>query len=121
MHFVKQSNIPLDLLDVEKNSAVVSFSKCDAEVTLLMCNYMFIYRYYKHLRYMQGGNFLLATYRCQANTTRLEVKIRTIEGQYGVLQIYITPRLQPKCCQIRQYHIKPLSLHQRIRSCEETG
>ncbi|XP_042887843.1 Bardet-Biedl syndrome 7 protein homolog isoform X2 [Penaeus japonicus] len=89
-----QSDVPIDLLDVEKNSAVVSYSTCDPE----------------------SGNFLLATYRCQANTTRLEVRIRTIEGQYGTLQAYITPRLQPKCCQVRQYRIKPLSLHSRIHS-----
>ena len=38
--------------------------------------------------------------RCQANTTRLEIKIRTIEGQYGTLTAYVTPRLQPKCCQV---------------------
>ena len=86
-----QSDVPVDLLDVEKNSAVVSYSACDPE----------------------SGNYLLATYRCQANTTRLELKIRTIEGQYGYLQAYITPRLQPKTCQLRQYQIKPLSLHQR--------
>ncbi|XP_071527283.1 BBSome complex member BBS7-like isoform X2 [Panulirus ornatus] len=89
-----QSDVPIDLLDVEKNSAVVSYSTCDPD----------------------SGNFLLATYRCQANTTRLEVRIRTIEGQYGTLQAYITPRLQPKCCQVRQYRIKPLSLHSRIHS-----
>ncbi|XP_066926836.1 Bardet-Biedl syndrome 7 protein homolog [Clytia hemisphaerica] len=86
-----QSDVPVDLLDVEKNSAVVSYSSCDPE----------------------SGNFLLATYRCQANTTRLELKIRTIEGQHGHLQAYITPRLQPKTCIMKQYQIKPLSLHQR--------
>ncbi|XP_072112204.1 Bardet-Biedl syndrome 7 protein isoform X2 [Mobula birostris] len=86
-----QSDVPIDLLDVDKNSAVVSFSGCDAE----------------------NGNFLLATYRCQANTTRLELKIRSIEGQHGTLQAYITPRLQPKTCRVHQYQIKPLSLHQR--------
>ncbi|KAG8592861.1 hypothetical protein GDO81_000644 [Engystomops pustulosus] len=87
-----QSDVPVDLLDVDKNSAVVSFSGCDSE---------------------PNGNFLLATYRCQANTTRLELKIRSIEGQYGMLQAYVTPRIQPKTCQVRQYQIKPLSLHQR--------
>ncbi|KAL5012626.1 hypothetical protein ScPMuIL_011177 [Solemya velum] len=86
-----QSDVPIDLLDVEKNSAVVSYSACNPE----------------------EGNFLLATYRCQANTTRLELKIRSIEGQYGTLQAYITPRIQPKMCQVKQYQIKPLSLHQR--------
>lgn len=30
---VLQSDVPLDLLDVDKNSAVVSFSSCDSEVS----------------------------------------------------------------------------------------
>ncbi|XP_072040568.1 BBSome complex member BBS7-like [Amphiura filiformis] len=93
-----QSDVPIDLLDVDKNSAVVSYSACDSE----------------------NGNFLLATYRCQANTTRLELKVRSIEGQYGTLQAYITPRLQPKTCQVRQYQIKPLSLHQRTHILDDT-
>ncbi|XP_029964352.1 BBSome complex member BBS7 isoform X2 [Salarias fasciatus] len=92
-----QSDVPIDLLDGDKNSAVVSFSECDSE---------------------PNGNFLLATYRCQANTTRLELKVRSIEGQYGTLQAYITPRLQPKTCQVRQYQVKPLSLHQRTHSID---
>ncbi|XP_077433846.1 BBSome complex member BBS7 isoform X2 [Vanacampus margaritifer] len=93
-----QSDVPIDLLDVDNNSAVVSFSECDSE---------------------PNGNFLLATYRCQANTTRLELKVRSIEGQYGTLQAYVTHRLQPKTCQVRQYHIKPLSLHQRTHSIDQ--
>ncbi|KAM9741316.1 BBSome complex member BBS7 isoform 1-T1 [Menidia menidia] len=97
-HLLLQSDVPVDLLDVDKNSAVVSFSECDSE--------------------QPNGNFLLATYRCQANTTRLELKVRSIEGQYGTLQAYITPRLQPKTCQVRQYQIKPLSLHQRTHSID---
>ena len=66
----------------------------------------------------QSGNVLLATYRCQANTTRLEIKIRTIEGQYGTLLAYVTPRLQPKCCQVQEYKIKPLSLHMRTHNVD---
>lgn len=31
--FFAQSDVPIDLLDVDKNSAVVSFSECDSEVT----------------------------------------------------------------------------------------
>eukprot|EP00794_Sanderia_malayensis_P007541 gene7541-8378_t len=92
-----QSDVPIDLLDVDKNSAVISYSSCDQE----------------------GGNFLLATYRCQANTTRLELKIRTIEGQHGIIQAYVTPRIQPKTCQVRQYQVKPLSLHQRTHVFDE--
>ena len=32
-----QSDVPIDLLDVEKNSAVVSYSACDPEVSTV-CN-----------------------------------------------------------------------------------
>lgn len=92
-----QSDVPIDLLEVDGNSAVVSYSEAKPE----------------------DGNYLLATYRCQANTTRIELKIRSIEGQYGILHVYITPRLQPKTCQMQQYQIKPLSLHQRTHSFDE--
>ncbi|XP_064481512.1 Bardet-Biedl syndrome 7 protein homolog [Ornithodoros turicata] len=93
-----QSNVPVDLLESEKNSAVVSYSPCDPE----------------------NGNYLLVTYRCQANTSRLEVKVRSIEGQFGSLKAYITPRLQPKCCQVRDYRIKPLSLHRRTHTADDS-
>ena len=50
-----QCDIPLDLIDCERNSAVVSFNDdCSSQV--------------------------LATFRCQANTTRLEIRIKSIEG-----------------------------------------
>lgn len=68
---------------------------------------------------LKDGNFLLVTYRCQANTTRLDIKIRTIEGQYGLLQAYVTSRIQPKNCLVKQYVIKPLSLHQRTHVIDE--
>ncbi|CAH0560889.1 unnamed protein product [Brassicogethes aeneus] len=61
-----------------------------------------------------SGNKLLATYRCQINTNRLELKIRTVEGQKGTLQVYVTPLVQPKCSRNLQYDIKALSLHFRI-------
>lgn len=57
---IVQSDIPLDLIDCEKNSAVVSFNE-------------------------NTGGQILATFRCQANTTRLEIKIRTIEGKLLIM------------------------------------
>ncbi len=39
--------------------------------------------------------------------------IRTIEGHYGTLQLYITSKIQPRCSMLRRHTIKPLSLHQR--------
>ncbi|XP_059481988.1 Bardet-Biedl syndrome 7 protein homolog [Neocloeon triangulifer] len=86
-----QSNTPLLILDVERNSAVVSHSASDPE----------------------SGNHLLVTYRCQVNTTRLEVKVQTTEGRAGELRAYVTVSMQPKCCRLIKYPIKPLSLHQR--------
>lgn len=50
----------------------------------------------------------------------IKFQIRSIEGQYGTLQAYITPRIQPKTCQVRQYSIKPLSLHQRTHVFDES-
>ncbi|CAI9732051.1 Bardet-Biedl syndrome 7 protein homolog isoform X1 [Octopus vulgaris] len=89
-----QSDVPVYMIDVDKNLSVASFSACNP----------------------QDGNCLLATYRCQSNTTRIDLKVRTIEGQHGTLQAYITPRTQPKTCQIKQFQIKPLSLHTRTHS-----
>ncbi|XP_017877662.1 Bardet-Biedl syndrome 7 protein homolog isoform X2 [Ceratina calcarata] len=86
-----QSDTPIQLLDVESNSAVVSLSACNPK----------------------EGNFVLATYRCQVNTNHLEMRLRTIEGQPGTLQIYVTSQVQPKCCRKIQIPICSLSLHVR--------
>ncbi|RWS26652.1 hypothetical protein B4U80_03066 [Leptotrombidium deliense] len=83
-----QSDIPLDLIDCERNSAVISFND-------------------------NLQNEVLATFRCQANTTRLEVKVGSIEGQSGLLRAYIMTRMTPKGCQLKTYQIKALSLHKR--------
>ena len=64
-----QSDVPVDLLDVEKNSAVVSYSSCSPE----------------------EGNFLLATYRCQANTNILSkypnTNIQISKHKYLILSV----------------------------------
>ncbi|KAI1303141.1 Bardet-Biedl syndrome 7 protein [Halotydeus destructor] len=90
---IVQSDIALDLIDCERNSAVVSFSETNSQE-------------------------VLATFRCQSNTTRLEIKIRSVEGQYGQLRIYIITRITPKSCQVKYYEIKPLSLHKRCYSVD---
>uniref|UniRef100_A0A915PRH4 Bardet-Biedl syndrome 7 protein n=1 Tax=Setaria digitata TaxID=48799 RepID=A0A915PRH4_9BILA len=69
---------------------------------------------------LQSRNALLATYRCQASTTRIEIKIRAMEGQYGSLQAYVCPKIHPKMCQVRSYEIKPLSLHQRVHQFDSS-
>ncbi|EFO21233.2 hypothetical protein LOAG_07257 [Loa loa] len=87
-----QSDVTVELLDVEKNAAIVSITPIDET----------------------SKNALLATYRCQASTTRIEIKMRALEGQYGNFKAYICPKIHPKTCQVRNYEIKPLSLHQRV-------
>lgn len=81
--------VDLEMLDVEANSAVVSKSECDKT----------------------EGNILLCCYRCQANTNRVDLKFRTVEGPHGSLRVYVTPNIQPKCCQLKVFTIHPLSLH----------
>ncbi len=88
-----QSNIPIMLLDVDANRAMVSRTDRDEK----------------------QGNELLATYRVHAESTnRLEIKIRTVEGQHGSLNAYVIPKLQPKTCQRAELRIKPLSLHEKV-------
>ncbi|KAI6189534.1 hypothetical protein M3Y97_00018900 [Aphelenchoides bicaudatus] len=93
-----QSDVNVELMDVEKNSAVISLTPPDS----------------------QSENQLLAVYRCQADITRMEMRIRSIEGQFGTLRAYIVPRLQMKTCQVRMYSIKPLALHERVHHFDTT-
>jgi Bardet-Biedl syndrome 7 protein len=102
-----QCDVILDILDVEKNSAVMSFSDCDPKVIVSSLSIS------PRILLSQDNNAVLVTYRCQINTTRLEMHIRTIEGQYGTLQLYVTSKIQPRCSMLRRHTIKPLSLHQR--------
>ncbi|KAI3389958.1 hypothetical protein SNEBB_008011 [Seison nebaliae] len=84
-----QSDVPIDVLNRDTNAAVISFSDLsDSE-----------------------ENHLLATYRCQMNTNRIEITIRTVEGQIGDLTCYVTPKIVPKVCRTVAWKILPLSLH----------
>lgn len=98
-----QSEIQFDLIDCERNSAVISFSD-NQHSSFYNSN-------------VQSGSFsnnqILATFRCQANTTRLDLKISSIEGQFGQFKAYVLTKVTPKSCQVRNYTIKALSLHKR--------
>lgn len=93
-----QCKVPIKLMEVEKSTAVVSSSKCD----------------------IADGNHLLATYRCQVDKNRVDLKFRTNEGAYGTLQAFITPNIQPKVSQLQQFAIKALSLHMRVHAFDVT-
>eukprot|EP01062_Namystynia_karyoxenos_P068211 TRINITY_DN6256_c0_g1_i1.p1 TRINITY_DN6256_c0_g1~~TRINITY_DN6256_c0_g1_i1.p1 ORF type:complete len:783 (+),score=313.24 TRINITY_DN6256_c0_g1_i1:113-2350(+) len=92
-----QSDVDIELLDTDASTCIVSTSKpyeTDKKTKLLAC------------------------YRCTESTTRMEMKVRTVEGQYGILRAFIIPFLSPKTCQLCTYNIKPLSLHQRLNEAK---
>ncbi|CDW57029.1 hypothetical protein TTRE_0000531201 [Trichuris trichiura] len=93
-----RSEVAIDLLDVKQNSAI--FSPIAIEGI--------------------SSDALIATYRCQANMTRFEMSVRTIEGKYGNLELYVCPRTSPSVCQLRAYPIKALSLHRRTLAFDES-
>ncbi|KAK0417251.1 hypothetical protein QR680_012905 [Steinernema hermaphroditum] len=74
---IVQSDVLLDLMDIEKSNAVVS----------------------KTMPPEGSGNAVLALIRCGENVTRLEVRLRSSEGTYGTIRVYICPRTQPRMCQ----------------------
>lgn len=63
---------------------------------------------------------LLATLKVQGEqqVTRVEVKIRTSEGQVGNLLVYVMPQAS-NTSQVIDVELKPLNLHERIDSIPE--
>lgn len=72
-------------------------------------------------RHLQSANKLLATYRCQVDTNRVDLRLRTVEGHQGTLIAYVTPSLPPKVSQVRRYTLRPLSMHMRVHSAGDGG
>eukprot|EP01061_Rhynchopus_euleeides_P004259 TRINITY_DN13524_c0_g2_i1.p1 TRINITY_DN13524_c0_g2~~TRINITY_DN13524_c0_g2_i1.p1 ORF type:complete len:769 (+),score=341.13 TRINITY_DN13524_c0_g2_i1:81-2387(+) len=87
-----QSDVDLELIDTDANACIISTTVPEAG----------------------GSTKLLACYRCTETTSRIQMKVRTIEGQHGLLRAFVIPFLTPKTCQQVSYSIKPLSLHQRL-------
>eukprot|EP01147_Barroeca_monosierra_P002360 gene2360-5319_t len=85
-----RANVPLDLLDVQPSTAIASFTSTH-----------------------EDGSSVLATYRCQSGTTALDVRLRSIEGQHGSLNVYIIPQTSPKVAHRTTLLIKALGLHER--------
>jgi hypothetical protein len=104
LHFIyvtyfEQSDVPVMLLDVTNNDALLAQTPCE----------------------QNSANELLATYTFPSGKgdkggNRMEIKIRTVEGQHGTLSAYIIPKTSPKTCQKISFHIKPLSLHEKVRT-----
>ncbi|GMH36136.1 hypothetical protein BSKO_04004 [Bryopsis sp. KO-2023] len=87
-----QCNIPLELLETETNIAIRSITETGPK----------------------DPNQLLATYRCQDNTSRVEIRFKAKEGKAGELQMLILPNVVPRICQTKVHKIKPLCLHRKL-------
>lgn len=85
------STVPLDLLDVENDEAMCARSEPD----------------------VTSGMAALATYRMQEGKSRVEIRLRVIEGRAGSARAFIVPSTQPKTCAEKTYEIKSLCLHRR--------
>ncbi|TMW60295.1 hypothetical protein Poli38472_000337 [Pythium oligandrum] len=94
---VLHSAVPIDLLENERNLAIVSKSPVDP----------------------QNNTHFLVTYRCLEPTNRLEFNIRTIEGQFGDVEATVVTDGIPKGAQSVRFYVKPLSLHHRINEVDE--
>ncbi|KJH45562.1 hypothetical protein DICVIV_08399 [Dictyocaulus viviparus] len=74
---IVQSKIPARLIEVERNASVVC-QQAQSEYNPWA---------------------LLASYRCQANVNRIELRVKVDEGIHGPLVIYICPKSHPKTVQ----------------------
>jgi Bardet-Biedl syndrome 7 protein len=90
---ILQCDVPVDLQETDNSTAVLSHTPPD----------------------IKNNNYLLATFHCNG-INRLEVKVRSIEGQYGTLSVYVSPQVEPHSARLKTYSIRPLSLHQRTHS-----
>lgn len=94
-----QSDVELEIVQAENDTAVVN--RCAASP--------------------EEGNMMVATYTCVENSNRLNLKIRRIEGQMGLLKAYIVPATAStgsKSCQCSSFKLKPLSLHKRVHAVD---
>ncbi|VDL77427.1 unnamed protein product [Nippostrongylus brasiliensis] len=91
---IVQSKMPARLVEVERNASVVC-QQAQSE---------------------HNPWSLLASYRCQANVSRIELRVKVDEGTHGPVVVYVCPKTHPKTVQIRSYEIKPLSSHSRVHS-----
>jgi len=96
------SDVPIDLLDAVDDQATVSRSVPEA-------------------RDEGARAHALATYSLAPGATRLEVRLRAIEGQAGTVKAYVIPQNAPMTCSERSYEVKPLCLHARATRVVDDG
>jgi Bardet-Biedl syndrome 7 protein len=95
------SDAPIDIVDLDTNNFVISnVSPNDEDVAI------------------SGAKFV-STFRSTESGKRFELSLRTVEGQYGTLEIFIVPKLTPKIAKVETFQIKPLALHERVHELPE--
>ena len=94
---VLQSTAQVELVDIDSNVAIVSKSPVSEA--------------------SKSGK-VLATFRCQEPTRRMQIKVRTTEGQNGTLTAFVVPQVSPKTSMSIKHSIKTLSLHMRVQEAE---
>eukprot|EP00903_Cladosiphon_okamuranus_P008387 g8063.t1 len=91
------SAVHIDLLETDEENEVGQATSC-----------------VKYLSHENGGG-VCATYRFEGDATRLRVKARTTEGDYGDVRLTVVAKIPPKkSAQVIIFSMKPLSLHRRI-------
>lgn len=55
----------------------------------------------------------LATFRCQERVNRLTIRLRTTEGEYGDIKLFVLAKVSPASAKLTTLRVPPLSLHHR--------
>ena len=97
---VLQSTAQVELVDIDSNVAIVSKTPVNE---------------------MSKSSKMLATFRCQEPTRRMQIKVRTTEGQNGTLTAFVVPQVSPKTSMSIKHKVKTLSLHMRVQEAELAG
>jgi len=96
-----QSSVHVDVVDLESNEAIMT--KCPIDKA----------------DPVNSKNKLLASYRCAEPMKRIEMAVRTVEGQFGTLQAFVIADLEPRSAQIVKFDVKPLSLHKKVSEIDD--
>ena len=105
---VLQTTVPVDLLQLDSEAPVI-MSRTNAAIG----------GYNDDAAPLQQ---VLATYRPagESSMRRMKIGLRSVEGQYGELFVYVVSGATQKTAHVLRLGIKPLSMHARINGFDES-
>lgn len=108
------------VLSIEAETAIFCVAVCcDVEIELLAsANQMAIMSFSPPD--VQNGFPILASFRCQESTNRLEIQFRAKEGNPGCITCFTVPKMNPKMALMGFHKILPLCLHERAIDQEDS-